>query len=48
MEEYGEEQIVAVKRMRDYIAGRLDEKITPAQLARAAAFSPWYSARLFR
>lgn len=41
------EQLEAVGRMQDYIAQHLSEEITPADLARAAHFSPWYSRRLF-
>ena len=43
-----EEQILAVQRMQDYINTHLEEEITPADLARAALFSPWHSYRLFR
>ena len=42
-----QENIDAVQRMQDYIAQHLTEEITPAQLARAACFSPWYARRLF-
>lgn len=42
-----QEQRQAVQRMQDYIAAHLREEITPAQLARAACFSPWYARRLF-
>lgn len=42
------EKSEAVQRMQDYIEAHLTERITPADLARAAFFSPWYSARLFR
>ncbi len=42
------EQIAAVRRMQRYISAHLDEEITLAQLAEAAAFSPWYAHRLFR
>ena len=38
----------AVQRMQDYIARHLSESITLAELARAARFSPWYSARIFK
>ena len=34
------EQIEAVQRMQDYIREHLFEEITPAQLAKAALFSP--------
>ena len=43
-----EDQTNAVQRMQDYIDGHLNERITPADLARASLFSPWYAARLFR
>ncbi len=42
-----QEKIDAVQRMQDYIQQHLKEEITPAQLARAACFSPWYARRLF-
>lgn len=42
------EQISAVQRMQDYIKEHLSEEITPADLAKAAMFSPWYSYRLFK
>lgn len=42
------EQILAVQRMQDYIEAHLEETVTPADLARASLFSPWYSYRLFR
>ncbi len=38
----------AVQRMQNYIKEHLHEPITLAELARAALFSPWYSARVFR
>ncbi len=41
-------QILAVQRMQDYIEAHLTEKITPADLAKASYFSPWYSFRLFK
>ncbi|MDO5544796.1 MAG: AraC family transcriptional regulator [Eubacteriales bacterium] len=42
------EQILAVQRMQDYISQHLTEDLHPADLARAAMFSPWYAHRLFR
>lgn len=42
-----QERIEAVQRMQNYIAAHLREEITPAQLAEAACFSPWYARRLF-
>ncbi|MDE6259704.1 MAG: AraC family transcriptional regulator [Oscillospiraceae bacterium] len=41
------ERIEAVRRMQRYISGHLDEAITPADLAAASLFSPWYARRLF-
>lgn len=41
------EKIEAVQKMQSYIDAHLGERITPAQLAQAAHFSPWYSARIF-
>ncbi|MDD7503356.1 MAG: AraC family transcriptional regulator [Clostridium sp.] len=38
----------AVQRMQSYIEQHLTEEITLAQLAEAAHFSPWYSARIFK
>lgn len=42
-----QEQIEAVQRMQDYIEAHLTERITPADLAWASLYSPWYSYRLF-
>ena len=42
------QEILAVQRMQDEIESHLDERITPAQLARAAGFSPHHAARLFQ
>lgn len=42
------EKIEAVQRMQDYIAAHIHEKITLNDLADAAAYSPWYAARIFR
>lgn len=41
------ETTAAVQRMQDYIAEHLGEELTPAALARAAMFSPWYARRIF-
>jgi len=38
----------AVGRMQDYIEAHITEPITLVQLSRAAGYSPWHSARLFR
>lgn len=43
-----DEKTLAVQRMQDYIEAHLAEPITPAQLAEAARYSPWYAARIFR
>lgn len=42
-----DEKTLAVQRMQDYISEHT-ERITLAELARAARFSPWYAHRLFR
>jgi AraC family transcriptional regulator len=42
------EKIEAVQRMQDYIEARINEPITLSQLARAAGYSPWHAARLFK
>ncbi len=42
------DQIKAVKRMQVYIEAHLSEPITLAGLARAACYSPWHAARLFK
>ena len=42
------EQIEAVQRMQNYIAGHLYEQITLAELSRESLFSPWHSYRLFK
>ncbi len=43
-----EERTEAVQRMQSYIGEHLSEEISLADLAAAARFSPWYSARLFK
>ncbi|MDD4773464.1 MAG: AraC family transcriptional regulator [Eubacteriales bacterium] len=42
-----EAELMAVQRMQEYIDAHIDEKITLAQLAAAAGYSPWHAARLF-
>jgi len=42
------ERIKAAERMQAYIESHLAERITMAALARAACYSPWHAARLFR
>jgi len=43
-----EEMVRAVRRMQEYIDSHLNEPITLSQLAKAAGYSPWHSARLFK
>lgn len=43
-----EAHVEAVQRMLDYIDGHLDQIITLRNLADAAWYSPWHSARLFK
>ena len=42
------EKILAVQQMQDYIAAHLSEKITLCGLSRAAGYSPFYCARIFK
>ena len=42
-----DEQRAAVRKMQDYISEHISEEIDIADLAKAAAFSPWYARRLF-
>lgn len=42
------ERIKAAERMQAYIEAHLGEKITLAALARAACYSPWHAARVFK
>ena len=42
------EKTQAVQRMQDYIAAHLNERITLAQLAESALFSPFYASRIFK
>lgn len=42
------EKISAVQRMQDYIKEHITEPITLSQLAAAAGYSPWHSARIFK
>ncbi|MGZ9583335.1 helix-turn-helix domain-containing protein [Paenibacillus marinisediminis] len=42
------EKIQAVQQMQDYIHTHLKETITLKMLARAANYSPWHSARIFK
>ena len=42
------EKIKAVQRKQDFIEAHLTEPITLNALARAARYSPWYAARLFK
>lgn len=40
--------VEAVQRMQDYMEEHLLVPITMKQLARAAGYSPWHAARIFR
>ena len=42
------EKTEAVQQMQNYIASHIYEKISLADLAEAAHFSPWYAARIFK
>jgi AraC family transcriptional regulator len=42
------ENIDAVQRMQDYIERHVTEPIALHQLAKAAGYSPWYAARIFK
>lgn len=42
------EKLKAAQRMQDYIEAHLKEKITLVRLARAARYSPWHAARIFK
>ena len=43
-----DDRVQAVQSMQDYIEEHVKESITLTDLAEAAHFSPWYSARLFK
>ena len=42
-----DEQRKAVRAMQEYISDHINEEITIGDLAKAAAFSPWYARKLF-
>jgi AraC family transcriptional regulator len=42
------EKMLAVQRMQDYISMNLKEVITLSDLAKAAAYSPWHAAKIFK
>ena len=42
------DKILAVQRMQDYIKDHIDDKITLANLAKEAKFSPFYCIRIFK
>ena len=42
-----EEQRKAVRAMQEYISEHIADEITPADLAKASNFSPWYARKLF-
>ena len=44
----GMETLEAVGRAQKYIEGNLREKITMNELARAAGYSVWHTARMFK
>lgn len=44
----GLEKVNAVQRMQDYIGDHISEPITLYMLAKAAGYSPWHSARIFK
>ncbi len=41
-------KIKAVQRMQDYIEKHINEHITLHEIAKAAGYSPWHSARIFK
>jgi len=42
------EKMLAVQRMQDFISRHLKEVITLSDLARAAVYSPWHAAKIFK
>jgi AraC-like DNA-binding protein len=42
------EKMLAVQRMQEFISGHLKEVITLSDLSRAAAYSPWHAAKIFK
>ena len=48
MESQNSDKILAVQRMQDFIAAHICCPITLHDLGKAAGYSPWHSARLFR
>ena len=42
------EKLDAVERMQRHIASHIDDEITTQDLSRAAGYSPWHSARIFK
>lgn len=42
------DKVNAVQRMQDYIEEHISEQITLYMLAKAAGYSPWHSARIFK
>lgn len=48
MESQNSDKILAVQRMQDFIAAHICRPITLHDLGKAAGYSPWHSARLFR
>ena len=42
------QKVIAVRHMQDYIAAHIRQPITLVELAKAAGYSPWHSARIFK
>lgn len=42
------DQVEAVSKMQDYIENHINENITLLELSKAAGYSPWHSARIFK
>lgn len=42
------DQILAVRKMQDYITENLSDEIKPADLARVSGYSSWYANRIFQ
>ena len=41
------EKVTAVQKMQEYIGKHYREEITPTELSKVSAFSPWYARRIF-
>ena len=42
------QKVMAVSHMQDHIASHLNERMTLAELAQKAGYSPWHAARIFK